>query len=362
MLSVMDRYIFRSLLVNYLIALGTMISLYVALDLFVNMDEFTEKGYSAPTVLKHIMGYYWPNTFLYFAQLSGVITLFACLATVARMRRNNELTAVLASGVSLYRVARPILMFGIVTSGLMVVNTEWIVPSVAHLLARDHDDADGLRAYEVLFLRDRNGALLSARQFRPGTQDLHRLLVLTRNDDGVLIETLEADRASWNALGYWQLERARRVTRLRRDDGPLAPRGVTETSYPTLYASDLSPQSIQLRQSEGWISFLGLSELTKLAARGGPHAAAIAQTMHARRTAPIVAVVLLLLGLPFFLDRSPANVLTDAGKCLIVCGLCYVSTIIVQSLRSETISALPAWIPIFVFGTLAVVLIDRVRT
>jgi lipopolysaccharide export system permease protein len=362
MLSVIDRYILRSLVVNYAIALAIMVSLYIALDLFVNMDEFTESGHPTLTVAKHIVGYYWPNVFLYFAQLSGAITLFSCLATLARMRRQNELTAMLASGVSLYRAARPILAFGIITSGLMVVDTEWVIPSMAHLLARDHDDADGSRAYEVLFLRDRDDALLSARRFHPGTQDLNRLLVLKRDVNGALVQTLEADRATWNPLGFWSLDRARKVTRVRRDDTGLGPRGATEVAYPTVYESDLSPQTIQLRQSEGWIGYLGLAELTRLAERSGPHASIVAQTIHARRTAPIVSIILLLLGLPFFLDRSPANVLSDAGKCIVLCGLCYVSTFVVQSLRSDTSSALPAWLPIFVFGTLAVVLVDRIRT
>ena len=90
--------------------------------------------------------------------------------------------------------------------------------------------------------------------------------------------------------------------------------------------------------------------------------ASIVQTRHTRIAAPIVSLLLLLLGLPFFLDRSPANVLGDAGRCLLVCGLCYVVTFIAQNVRSESASALPAWIPIFVFGTLAMVLLDRVRT
>ena len=65
----------------------------------------------------------------------------------------NELTAVLSSGVSLFRVARPIVAFGIVTTALAVLDTEVIIPSVAHLLARRHDDAGGYRTCEVLFLK-----------------------------------------------------------------------------------------------------------------------------------------------------------------------------------------------------------------
>ncbi len=188
MLSVLVRYILRSLLANYLIGLGSMLSLYVVLDLFVNMDEFTEHGYPASTVLANIVSYYGPNLLLYFSQLSSVITLFACLATIARMRRLNELTAILASGVSLYRLAAPVIAFGITTTTLQLVDTEWLIPAVAHKLARDHDDADGRQAYEVLFLRDSEGRLVSARQFHPTRHDLQQLLVLTRDETGKVVD------------------------------------------------------------------------------------------------------------------------------------------------------------------------------
>ena len=368
MTSVLDRYLLRSLLINYLIGLGVMLSLYVVLDLFVNMDEFTEQGYPALTVLGNVADYYAPNLLLYFGQLSGVITLFACAAVLARMRRLNEMTAILSSGVSLYHLARPVLIFGVVMTGLLVVDTEWLIPSVAHKLSRAHDDADGKRAYEVLFLRDKGGALLSAARFQPTTRQLERLLVLVRNDEGSVMQTWEADRATWEPPGplrpegRWRLDRGRMTTRLATSNAGLGPREDQRVSYPTYYESDLSPEAIELRQSQGWVRFLSLAQLRELEADQTADRASIVRTRHARIAAPIVSLLLLLLGLPFFLDRSPANVLGDAGKCLSVCGLCYVVTFVAQNIRSETASAFPAWIPIFIFGTLAMVLLDRVRT
>ncbi len=370
MLTILDRYILRSLLVNYMIALGVMLSLYVVLDMFVNMDEFTEEGYPLSVVVRNIGSYYWPNLFLYFSQLCGAITLFACMAAIARMRKLNEMTAVLASGVSLYRLAIPVVAFGIATTALQIVDTEWLIPQVAHKLARDHDDVDGKRAFEVLFVRDSNDALLSASQFHPTRRDLQKLLVLTRDEEGTITQTLEADHATWippampgtKLKGRWRLERGRQVSRLDTDSPGIGPRSAKVVTYPKYYESDLTPEAIQLRQATGWITFLSLRQLGELERRGGPMQAAVIQTKHARRTAPIVNMVLVLLGLPFFLSRSPATVLSDAGKCMVACGLCYVCTFVAQSIRTESSSALPTWIPIFVFGTLAVVLIDRIRT
>lgn len=369
MAGILDRYIFRSLVINYVIALGVMLSLYVVLDLFVNMDEFTEERLPVLTVIGNIFDYYWPNLLVYFAQLSSMVTLFACLAVVARMRVLHEMTAILASGVSLYRIAQPVLVFGFITTGLLVVDTEWLIPAVAPKLARDHDDVRGDHTYEVLFLEDRNNQLLSAGRFHPGTGDLHRLLVMQRDEAGAVVRTLEADRAVWEGAsalrpeGRWRIERGRMTARLVHDDGAgLGPREDKIVTYPSFYESDLSPEAIQLRQAEGWVRFLSLSRLRELAEQQPANYAEIVRTRHARVAAPIVGLIILLLGLPFFLDRSPANVLNDAGKCMVVCGLCFVSTFVAQSIRSESPSALIAWIPIFVFGTLAMVLLDRVRT
>lgn len=376
MLSILDRYLLRSLIVNYVIAVAVMLSLYVVLDMFVNMDEFTEAGYPALTVLSNIVDYYAANLLLYYSQLSGVITLFACAAVLARMRKLNELTAILASGVSLYRVARPVFIFAVVITGVLIVDTELLIPRVAHKLARDHDDADGKRAYEVWFLRDRDGASLSAGKFRPTHRDsqgqdepiLERLLVLFRDENGAVVRTLEADRATWQPptdvrpTGRWKLERGKLMTRRIRQAGTLGPREDISISEPLYYESDLSPEAIQVRQSSGWIKFLSLSQLRDLELSGTVSPQTIAKTRHSKFVTPLVSLLLLLLGLPFFLDRSPADVVRDAGRCMLVCGLCYVVAFIGQSINAGGASALPAWIPIFVFGPVGVVLLDRVRT
>lgn len=368
MFSILDRYLLRSLVANYVIAVAVMLSLYVVLDMFVNMDEFTEHGYPALTVLSNMVDYYVPNLLLYYSQLSGVITLFACAAVLARMRKLNELTAILASGVSLFRVARPVFIFAVFITGVLIVDTELLIPRVAHKLARDHDDADGKRAYEVWFLRDGDGASLSAGKFHPNRRDLERLLVLFRDENGAVASTLEADRATWEPptdvrpRGRWKLQRGKLITRRIRQGGSLGPREDISTSYPVYYESDLSPEAIQVRQSSGWIRFLSVSQLNDLERSGTVSRQTIAKTRHNRFVAPLVSLLLLLLGLPFFLDRSPADVVRDAGRCMLVCGLCYVFAFVGQSINAGGASALPAWIPIFVFGPVGIVLLDRVRT
>src|SRR5437870_4214969 len=121
-MKTLDRYILRGFIVNYAIALLVMVGLYLVIDLFFNFDEFTKEAGGALEVIRRIVDYYSYNMLVYFAQLSGVITVVAACCTLARMHRSNELTALLASGTSLYRVAWPMVIAGLFMNGLWVLD------------------------------------------------------------------------------------------------------------------------------------------------------------------------------------------------------------------------------------------------
>ena len=375
-MNTLNRYIVWALVVKYVVALGVMICLYVVLDLFVNIDEFTEHGHSLWTTVGEIADYYGPNVLVYFAQLSGVITLFACMATIARMRRLNELTALLASGVGLHRVASPIICFGVATSMLHFVDTEMLIPQVAHLLSRDHDDVGGRQTYEVLFLPDGDNVLVSAANFDPKTATMRGVLILELDAEGAMLCSVRADRATWSPTpggatkGRWLLERfgVEYPDPQRRGESKTGP-AVFLTG---MYASDLSPEDVQRRQTESWVRSLSLSQLkalqddlTQRSREPGASASAlleVVRTKHERIAAPLVSLVMLMLGLPFFLDRTPGNILGDALRCMIATGLCYTLAFVAKSIDPGTVSPLPFWLPVFVFAPIATVLITRIRT
>ena len=89
----------------------------------------------------------------------------------------------------------------------------------------------------------------------------------------------------------------------------------------------------------------------------------VKQAKYARFTTPLVNLLMLLLGLPFILDRLPGNILADAGRCLAICGICFLLAFVTQSMGvTGRLSALPAWMPVIVFTPVAAVLLDRIRT
>jgi hypothetical protein len=200
---------------------------------------------------------------------------------------------------------------------------------------------------------------------------MRRVLILKRDANGAVTSVIEAEEAVWEKLeghpfgGRWVLTRAREYSTVADATESFGPQDKLVTRLVDHYESQLDPAKIQLRQSAQWISFLSSRQLGELAGRDLPNTVAVAvqQARHARFAVPIVNLLLLLLGIPFLLHREPGTILTDAAKCLGVCGACFAVSFAGQSVMSpDTYSALPSWLPIIVFSPLAVVLIDRIRT
>ncbi len=381
MIRTLDRYVLKNFLINYVLSLGVMISLYVALDLFANMDEFTEDHEkSAARIMRDIGDYYFFNIPLYFMQLSAVITLFAGCLTLARMQRLNEVTAVLASGTSLYRLVAPLVIAALLMNGLLMLDTEVIIPGIAPQLARSRDDVEGRNAYDLRCINDGSSHLLSAIRFSPGARPEGRkdagairgLIVMELSSDpqtaGRLGDVITAYKAYWNQEQHgWDLEGG---VRMSMAGAGLAP-GEHDLAYTaeSFYPSELTPPELMLRKMRHWVRFLSIRQLNAVEKQKDVNPLQIAQIRHGRFTLPIGNMILLLLGISFFMNRAPTSVLTQGAKALATCAAVFIVTYIGQQAMGGSIgalppmlTALPAWLPVFLFGPLAVVLLDNVKT
>jgi lipopolysaccharide export LptBFGC system permease protein LptF len=179
-MRILDRYILKSFLVNYLLALCVLVGMYVLMDVIVNIQDFAKGAGPSVTgnattstweVAGDMLDYYLYQLPVIYQQVAGIIPLLAAGFTMVRMTRHHELTAMMASGVSLYRVAAPIIMISMAFSVLNIVNQEFIIsqPHVIEKLLRRHDEVNVSTSKNVplWFIKDTDNSLLSALHYCP---------------------------------------------------------------------------------------------------------------------------------------------------------------------------------------------------
>ena len=100
-----------------------------------------------------------------------------------------------------------------------------------------------------------------------------------------------------------------------------------------------------------------LSKLAKLKQVADPRSAVL--TKHIRITEPLNSLVMLLVGVPFILSRE-RNVKSSAMRCLCMVGVFYTFIYISRYLDLPPVWA--AWLPVLVFGPIAAIMYDSIKT
>lgn len=117
---IVHRYILKEVFLVFWISLVTFTFILLVAKIFTFTDLVVNKGVS-PVALVHLIAYKLPYFFVFTFPMS---TLMAILVTFLRLSQDNEITALKASGVSLYQLLPPVLvlsMFAYLTSTFMAV-------------------------------------------------------------------------------------------------------------------------------------------------------------------------------------------------------------------------------------------------
>lgn len=447
-MKILDRYIARNFLFCCMVVFLVFMSLRIIGDLFVNLDEFVKDDRSGRQVILQIFSYYGAQSLLYIAEMGGVVITFSAAFTLARLNKSNELTAVLASGVSLYRVLLPIIICAILLTGLIILDRELAIPRHAQQLALDRGERIEEEDFKVCAMRDGNDMFWHARQFHAADQTLVKAVALPIVDGKMVAKIVlpEAHAGTWSdgrsgwfaaqgrilgesARYFWpqspgkiytsagpdaleyqngrsqvtdrdynmvisarQLVRqaqtavllepvfsfhqadaegnlGRAIAYIRADRAvwqrPEDPKYRRLSHWSTDNAvmfvpTDLTPEDIVLRQSNKWLEFTSTPQLNELLRKGrAPDRRTALLAKHLRVTEPINHLIMLLLPLPFMLSRE-RNVKSSIGLAVSLVGLFYISVYLIRFVQMDPLWA--AWAPTMVFGCVAVVSLDSVRT
>jgi lipopolysaccharide export LptBFGC system permease protein LptF len=356
--TIIDRHIIARFFTNFVILFVLLFVFAVAIDLILNLDKFVDAARTlagadasalriAIRLVGVIVNFEGPRIFQFFAYLNGLTAVGAMGFTLAQMIRHRELVAVMASGVSLYRLAMPFIVAVFILSVLQLLNQELVLPRVASLLLRDHSRIGeaGLERFEITFTPDGAGNLLQAPLFDPESGTLTAPTFLQRDSAGRTVQRVSAARATWSEEdAAWRLDdgvavRLREPWDSQEAQEPAADsaESLTDAAAPTTTAStqasagdattpavilsqvisefptDLTPQVLMVRQHAQFASMLSLGQIRDmLQTPRVPDRETLLRYRYSRFSSILVNLLVLWLTLPCFLLREPANLLRQS--------------------------------------------------
>ncbi len=127
-MKLIDRFLLRHVLMPLGYCLVGFVFIYIIYDLFDNLPDFVRAG----TPFRQVATYYINLTPAQLYIIVPVSMLLAVLYALSHLTKNNEITALRACGISLYRLLVPILLLGFLISITVASINEFIGPNAAY--------------------------------------------------------------------------------------------------------------------------------------------------------------------------------------------------------------------------------------
>jgi lipopolysaccharide export system permease protein len=366
-MALIDRYLIRQYLRVFLMTFISLLGIYVVADFVTNYSDFARLE-SDGGMGRAMATYYGARVPLFFEMCGRIVAVLAAVFVVSMLQGHNELTALMAAGVSRWRVVQPLVLVAAVTACLGVANRELVLPAVRDELSQDIKDVVHHRPLALIGRFDDETDILFDGESLVLSESLIRQprLTLPAYWDGIgqkLRGTSAVRRAAKDGMPAGYLIQG--ISAAKIDDATSFQYAGRELVWTRANHAWLQPQEVfvissleleDLREGGGSGQYSTTAQLMRGLRTGKLQYEADSQvTLHARFVQPMLDMTLLFLGLPLALAAQQRHVFLAASKCIGMVMLFAAVVLVFHGLGIQNMirPSLAAWGPLMALVPLA---------
>jgi lipopolysaccharide export system permease protein len=344
--GILDRYVAAGFVRIFLISLTVVTLLYVSVDFFERIGALLDAGASISSVAR----YFFYKAPLLISRVVGFATLFSTLLCLGNLARSHEITAIRAGGITVQRIALPLLLLSVFICGFSFIWNETLVPVFAHNAQNiykseiKNKQQQSLLGTHDIWIRGDN-SFINVDNFDVQTGTLEKVTVFLLNRDFSLRGLVEIPRAQWTQSG-WKTAQATEWNLL--PDGKM----MSQETTPALPISE-TPDDLKLlaRDAEEFTFFDLQKQIADMKSKG-IDTTYYEVDLQTKLALPFISPLMVLLAIPFALKRHMSGSLSLSFGVAMAIGFGYwvLAAFCVSLGHSGALPALiSAWIPNAIF-------------
>ena len=335
--SILDRYLVQGFLRVFVISLICVTALYLLVEFFDRIDNFLKAGASVGTAVRYF-AYKLP---LSISRVIGFATLFSTLFCLGMLSRAQEITAMRASGLSLYRISLSLFLLSLIIALLTFLWNEALVPAFTRRAQAiyktevKNKQPQSLFGTRDIWIRAEN-SFINVDHFDTKKSALEGISIFLLNRDFSLRGFIEIPIAQWTG-SRWE---AKTGTEWQfHPDGEMTRQKIN----PSLPFSE-TPEDLKLlvREPEEFTFFELQKQVTDLKNKG-IDTTEYEVDLQVKLAIPFISPLMVLLAVPFALKRRfGGGMALSFGVAMIIAFGYWVLLAFCVSLGHS--GALPPWI------------------
>ena len=339
------------------ICLSVFISIYLIIHFFSRVDDFMEAGVSNKVMLLYFL-YRIPYILV---QMLPPATLIAVIILFTVMKKNNEITALKASGININQLLQPLLFLSMFLSVGLFLTSEIVVPYTS---TRSNQiwRTEVRKKYSHTFYGRNNiwykshNAIYWFGKLNPTGTVAHDVIIYYFSPGFRLVKRIDAQVALWHN-NQWHLKDG---IALEWKPG----KGYVSTSFDKMTAvlPDPTQTFAQVERKPEELNYWQLKRFAERVQREGYDASRYLVDLNIKLAFPFIVVVMILVGFPISLkvNKGGGPVAVSIGV-----GLCFLYVLVLGVTRAVGFSGIlppfaAAWLANIVFSILGIYLISLV--
>jgi LPS export ABC transporter permease LptG/LPS export ABC transporter permease LptF len=362
--TILDDYVMRDFLLYLAMIGGAFVMLLLVFTLFELLGDILHNSISVLTVGEYLLNV--TPYFLYYP-IAPMSMLLAVLVTFGLLQRSNEIIAIKATGISLYRIVIPVLLASCLVAGLLFLSDQFYLPYTNKRQDELRNRIKGKPAqtylrpdrkwifgqhndiyYYQLFDPDRDTfGGVSVFQFDPHTfQITHRI---------------SAERAHWSGpMGRWVYEQGwerslmgSAIENYRKFDAATYP----QLAEPPAYFKKEVKQSSEMNYEE-------LRRYIHDLEQSGFDVVRLRVQLQKKIAYPLITLVMAVLAIPFAISAGKRGALAGVATAVGIGVVYWTISGLFEAMGnlSQLPPTIAAWSPNLVFGFIGGYLILRMPT
>jgi lipopolysaccharide export system permease protein len=212
-MTILSRHIFGEFIKIFLSILAGILIVYVCMDFLQKADRFI----SHKANIRQVLFYFIYSIPAMAASSLPIAALIAALLSLGNLSRHNEIIAMRASGMSLAAIIAPVIVGGVLISGLAFINNEFIMPAfTARANHIKNIEIEGKLQPVVfrqrkLWLRGPDNSIANIDLVSPDRNEMLGINIYKMTPDYTVHERITAESLLWEN-GAWRLKNGRKFT------------------------------------------------------------------------------------------------------------------------------------------------------